>query len=206
MTEVEKDIKTLEGTLVEKEKKVNDGTNKVKKLSSKIKALEEDIKSIEDKLQKLLNDQQEARDLHQQYPKLIEDLKNAKEELALVKEELKSTQENLTVASADAKAKYDKYMAILKQYELEKLTYGTPKDAPTVEKPEFDMSKLVKPSKPADSTKPSSPALRDGNKEIERNKKQGAILPKTGENTKSSVFAGLIMLVTSIILKRRKVK
>ena len=68
------------------------------------------------------------------------------------------------------------------------------------------MSKLVKPSKPADSTKPSSPALRDGNKEIERNKKQGAILPKTGENTKSSVFAGLIMLVTSIILKRRKVK
>ena len=67
--------------MAENEKKINDGTNKVKKLASEIKGLEEDIKSIEDKLQKLLNDQQEARDLHQQYPKLIEDLKNAKEQV-----------------------------------------------------------------------------------------------------------------------------
>ena len=206
LAEVGKDIKTLEGTLAENEKKINDGTNKVKKLASEIKGLEEDIKSIEDKLQKLLNDQHEAQTLHAQYLKLVEDLKNAKKELALLKEELKSTQENLTAASADAKAKYDKYTAILKQYELEKLTYGTPKDAPTVEKPEFDISKLAKPSNPGDSNKPTSPTLRDKNKEIERNQKQGAVLPKTGENTKSSVFVGLIMLITSIILKRRIVK
>ena len=209
LTEVEKDIKTLEGALSENEKKVNDGTSKVKKLASEIKGLEEDIKSIEDKLQKLLNDQQEAQTLHAQYLKLVEDLKKVKEELTLAKEELKLAQENLTAASADVKAKYDKYTAILKQYELEKLTYGTTKDAPTIEKPEFDISKLVKPSKPDGSTKPTSPTLRDGNKEIERNQKRGAVLAKTGINTKSSVFVGIIMLVASLIMRlmsRRKTK
>ena len=115
--------------------------------------------------------------------------------------------------------KYDKYTAILKQYELEKLTYGTPKDAPTVEKPEFDISKLAKPSEPTDPSKPAnpinpakpaSPESRDENKtlgkELAHAKKQGVILPKTGENTKSSVFAGLILLVASLIMNLRKTK
>lgn len=89
LAEVGKDIKTLEGTLAENEKKINDGTNKVKKLASEIKGLEEDIKSIEDKLQKLLNDQQEAQTLHAQYLKLVEDLKNAKKGNGIIKRRVK---------------------------------------------------------------------------------------------------------------------
>ena len=87
-----------------------------------------------------------------------------------------------------------------------------PKDAPTVEKPEFDISKLAKPTDPSkptspvNPTKPTNPTLRAGNKEMEHNQKQRAILPNTGENTKSSVVVGLVLLAASIIIKRRKAR
>ena len=75
--------------------------------------------------------------------------------------------------------------------------FEIPKDAPTVEKPEFDISTLNKPTNPTTKAK---------EKEIVVNQKQGAILPKTGENTKSSVVVGLVLLAASIIIKRRKAR
>ena len=75
--------------------------------------------------------------------------------------------------------------------------FEVPKDAPTVEKLEFDISTLNKQTKPTTSIK---------EKEIAHVQKQGAILPKTGENTKSSVVAGLVLLAASIIIKRRKAR
>ena len=75
--------------------------------------------------------------------------------------------------------------------------FEIPKDAPTVEKPEFDISTLNKPTNPTTKAK---------EKEIVVKQKQGAILPKTGENTKSSVVVGLVLLAASIIIKRRKAR
>ena len=75
--------------------------------------------------------------------------------------------------------------------------FEVPKDAPTVEKLEFDISTLNKQTKPTTSIK---------EKEIAHVQKQGAILPKTGEDTKSSVVAGLVLLAASIIIKRRKAR
>ena len=75
--------------------------------------------------------------------------------------------------------------------------FEVPKDAPTVEKPEFDISTLNKPTNPTTKAK---------EKEIVVGQKQGAILPKTGENTKSSVVVGLVLLAASIIIKRRKAR
>ena len=75
--------------------------------------------------------------------------------------------------------------------------FEVPKDAPTVEKPESDISTLNKPTNPTTKVK---------EKEIVVGQKQGAILPKTGENTKSSVVVGLVLLAASIIIKRRKAR
>ena len=75
--------------------------------------------------------------------------------------------------------------------------FEVPKDAPTVEKLEFDISTLNKPTNPTTKAK---------EKEIVVDQKQRPILPKTGENTKSSVAVGLMVLVASLVLNRRKAK
>ena len=175
--------------------------------------------------------------------------------------------EKLEDANTKAKVAYDKYIAIQKQHELEKLTYAItkdtpvlekpefhfeipkdapvlekpefhfeipkdapvlekpefhfeipkdapvleksefkpgfalPHDAPILEKPEFDINSLNKPTKPVNSTN-STTIVEKGTSKTEK----GAILPKTGENSKSSVAVGLMVLVASLVLNRRKEK
>ncbi len=230
-TELDKlknELATIKADITAKEQEVD----KLKRLSEE-KAKEIDtrqgqIDAFDKLIAKVQADLDEQQRLYANRGAVEKALTKANEELARVKKELDLAKDELESLKGDAQTKQKKYNDIQKQYELEKLTYATtkdaptvekpefkfevPKDAPTVEKPEFDISKLAKPTDPSkptspvNPTKPTNPTLRAGNKEMEHNQKQRAILPKTGENTKSSVFAGLILLVVSLVMNRRKVK
>ena len=230
-TELDKlknELATIKADITAKEQEVD----KLKRLSEE-KAKEIDtrqgqIDAFDKLIAKVQADLDEQQRLDANRGAVEKALTKANEELARVKKELDLAKDELESLKGDAQTKQKKYNDIQKQYELEKLTYATtkdaptvekpefkfevPKDAPTVEKPEFDISKLAKPTDPSkptspvNPTKPTNPTLRAGNKEMEHNQKQRAILPKTGENTKSSVFAGLILLVVSLVMNRRKVK
>ena len=164
-------------------------------------------------------------ELKAKYDTIVKSLEIAKEELALAKDELDLAKEKLVEAKAEATVKYDNYVGVLKQYELETLVYAVDKDAPVLEKPEFDIKSLnnpTNPTSPINSTNPVNPinsanstnpteSVSSINSPIEGEKgtlhtKEGAILPNTGINAKSSVFAGIIMLVASLIMSRRKIK
>lgn len=211
------EIKALEDNLVAKEQAVRDAEVKVEEAKTEIASLTSDIQSLTDKLANLEREHTSALELRAKYEKIEKDLEIAKEELALAKEELDLEKEKLKDANTKAKLAYDKYIAIKKQHELEKLTYAVtkdtpvleklefhfeiPKDAPVLEKPEFDIKSLNKPTKPLNSTNSTS-VVEKGTSKTEK----GATLPKTGENSKSSVAVGLMALVASLVLKRRKAK
>lgn len=210
-------IKALEDNLVAKEQAVRDAEVKVEEAKTEIASLTSDIQSLTDKLANLEREHTSALELRAKYEKIEKDLEIVKEELALAKEELDLEKEKLKDANTKAKLAYDKYIAIKKQHELEKLTYAVtkdtpvleklefhfeiPKDAPVLEKPEFDIKSLNKPTKPLNSTNSTS-VVEKGTSKTEK----GATLPKTGENSKSSVAVGLMVLVASLVLKRRKAK
>ena len=261
------EIKALEDNLVAKEQAVRDAEVKVEEAKTEIANLTSDIQSLTDKLANLEREHTSALELRAKYEKIAKNLEIAKEELALAKEELDLEKEKLEDANTKAEVAYDKYIAIKKQHELEKLTYAvtkdapvleklefhfeipkdapvlekpefhfeipkdapvlekpeyhleTPKDAPVLEKPEFkpgfalphdapilekpefDINSLNKPTKPVNSIN-STTIVEKGTSKTEK----GAILPKTGENSKSSVAVGLMVLVASLVLKRRKAK
>ena len=211
------EIKALEDNLVAKEQAVRNAEAKVEEAKTEIANLTSDIQSLTDKLANLEREHTSALELRAKYDKIEKDLEIAKEELALAKEELDLEKEKLKGANTKAKLAYDKYIAIKKQHELEKLTYAVtkdtpvleklefhfeiPKDAPVLEKPEFDIKSLNKPTKPLNSTNSTS-VVEKGTSKTEK----GATLPKTGENSKSSVAVGLMVLVASLVLKRRKAK
>ena len=211
------EIKALEDNLVAKDQAVRDAEVKVEEAKREIASLTSDIQSLTDKLANLEREHTSALELRAKYEKIEKDLEIAKEELALAKEELDLEKEKLKDANTKAKLAYDKYIAIKKQHELEKLTYAVtkdtpvleklefhfeiPKDAPVLEKPEFDIKSLNKPTKPLNSTNSTS-VVEKGTSKTEK----GATLPKTGENSKSSVAVGLMVLVASLVLKRRKAK
>lgn len=230
---VTNEIKALEDNLVAKEQAVRNAEAKVEEAKTEIANLTSDIQSLTDKLANLEREHTSALELRAKYDKIEKDLEIAKEELALAKEELDLENEKLEDANTKAKVAYDKYIAIQKQYELEKLTYAVtkdtpvleklefhfeipkdapvlekpefhfeiPKDAPVLEKPEFDIKSLNKPTQTLNSTNSTTIVEKETS-----NTQKGAILPKTGEKSNSSVAVGLLVLVTSLVLNRRKAK
>ena len=211
------EIKALEDNLVAKEQAVRNAEAKVEEAKTEIANLTSDIQSLTDKLANLEREHTSALELRAKYDKIEKDLEIAKEELALAKEELDLEKEKLKDANTKAKLAYDKYIAIKKQHELEKLTdavtkdtpvleklefhFEIPKDAPVLEKPEFDIKSLNKPTKPLNSTNSTTIVEKETS-----NTQKGAILPKAGEKSNSSVAVGLMVLVASLVLNRRKAK
>ena len=211
------EIKALEDNLVAKEQAVRNAEAKVEEAKTEIDNLTSDIQSLTDKLANLEREHTSALELRAKYDKIEKDLEIAKEELALAKEELDLEKEKLKDANTKAKLAYDKYIAIKKQHELEKLTYAVtkdtpvlerlefhfeiPKDAPVLEKPEFNIKSLNKPTKPLNSTNSTTIVEKET-----LNTQKGAILPKAGEKSNSSVAVGLMVLVASLVLNRRKAK
>ena len=261
------EIKALEDNLVAKEQAVRNAEVKVEEAKTEIANLTSDIQSLTDKLANLEREHTSALELRAKYEKIAKDLEIAKEELALAKEELDLEKEKLEDANTKAEVAYDKYIAIKKQHELEKLTYAVtkdtpvlekpefhfeipkdapvlekpefhfeipkdapvlekpefhfeipkdapvlekpefkpgfalPHDAPILEKPEFDINSLNKPTKPVNSTNSTTIVEK-----VTSKTEKGATLPKTGENSKSSVAMGLMVLVASLVLNRRKAK
>ena len=219
------EIKASESDLVAKQNAVRNAEVKVEEAKTEVANLTSDIQSLTDKLANLEREYTSALELRDKYAIIVKDLEIAKEELALAKEELDLEKEKLKDANTKAKLAYDKYIAIQKQYELEKLVYAVDKDAPVLEKPEFDIKSLNNPTNttspinptnpvnPTNSTNSTNPtesvssiiSPTEGEKGT-LHTKEGAILPNTGINAKSSVFTGIIMLVASLIMSRRKIK
>ena len=211
--ELKKELEDIKAEATTKEQEVT----KLKRLSEsraeEIFKLEAQIDEIDKLLAQATTELEDQQRLDASRGAVKQALTKAQEELKIAQEELELANGELKSLQKIAQDKQDRYKTIKKQYELGDYLHATtkdapilekpefkfeiPKDAPTVEKPEFDISTLNKPTNPTTKAK---------EKEIVVKQKQGAILPKTGENTKSSVVVGLVLLAASIIIKRRKAR
>ena len=211
--ELKKELEDIKAEATTKEREVTELKRLSESRAEEIVKLEAQIDEIDKLLAQATTELEDQQRLDASRGAVKQALTKAQEELKIAQEELELANGELKSLQKIAQDKQDRYKTIKKQYELGDYLHATtkdtpilekpefkfkvPKDAPTVEKLEFDISTLNKQTKPTTSIK---------EKEIAHVQKQGAILPKTGENTKSSVVAGLVLLAASIIIKRRKAR
>ena len=211
--ELKKELEDIKAEATTKEQEVTELKRLSESRAEEIVKLEAQIDEIDKLLAQATTELEDQQRLDASRGAVKQALTKAQEELKIAQEELELANGELKSLQKIAQDKQDRYKTIKKQYELGDYLHATtkdapilekpefkfeiPKDAPTVEKPEFDISTLNKPTNPTTKAK---------EKEIVVNQKQGAILPKTGENTKSSVVVGLVLLAASIIIKRRKAR
>ena len=211
--ELKKELEDIKAEATTKEQEVTELKRLSESRAEEIVKLETQIDEIDKLLAQATTELEDQQRLDASRGAVKQALTKAQEELKIAQEELELANGELKSLQKIAQDKQDRYKTIKKQYELGDYLHATtkdapilekpefkfeiPKDAPTVEKPEFDISTLNKPTNPTTKAK---------EKEIVVNQKQGAILPKTGENTKSSVVVGLVLLAASIIIKRRKAR
>lgn len=211
--ELKKELEDIKAEATTKEQEVTELKRLSESRAEEIVKLEAQIDEIDKLLAQATTELEDQQRLDASRGAVKQALTKAQEELKIAQEELELANGELKSLQKIAQDKQDRYKTIKKQYKLGDYLHATtkdapilekpefkfeiPKDVPTVEKPEFDISTLNKPTNPTTKAK---------EKEIVVNQKQGAILPKTGENTKSSVVVGLVLLAASIIIKRRKAR
>ena len=204
--ELKKELEDIKAEATTKEQEVTELKRLSESRAEEIVKLEAQIDEIDKLLAQATTELEDQQRLDASRGAVKQALTKAQEELELANGELKSLQKI-------AQDKQDRYKTIKKQYELGDYLHATTKDAPILEKPEFkfeiskDAPTVEKPEFDISTlNKPTNPTTKAKEKEIVVNQKQGAILPKTGENTKSSVVVGLVLLAASIIIKRRKAR
>ena len=211
--ELKKELEDIKAEATTKEQEVTELKRLSESRAEEIVKLEAQIDEIDKLLAQATTELEDQQRLDASRGAVKQALTKAQEELKIAKEELELANGELKSLQKIAQDKQDRYKTIKKQYELGDYLHATTKDAPILEKPEFkfeiskDAPTVEKPEFDISTlNKPTNPTTKAKEKEIVVNQKQGAILPKTGENTKSSVVVGLVLLAASIIIKRRKAR
>ena len=226
--------KTLRDELV----KANDEVAKAEEKSAKAKAelieaqkLEEQakqaMKSLTDELDRLTNEITKAESekaelvtLKTEYAENVKLLATAKEDLEVSRALVSEAMVELADLQKDATEKFDAYLKVKRQYDMENLTWAVTKDTPVFELPEFDIKELDKLSKPS-TQKPSTkvPSTKvTTTKAIAQAPKFGKAsapkttvksderkLPNTGDTTTDLTGFGIVsMLMASYAMTMRR--
>lgn len=228
--------KTLRDELV----KANEEVAKAEEKSAKAKAelieaqkLEEQakvaMKSLTDELDRLASEiakteaeKDELVTLKAEYAENVKLLDKAKEDLEVSRALVSEAMVELADLQKDATEKFDAYLKVKRQYDMENLTWAVTKDTPVFELPEFDIKELDKLSKPSTSTqKPTTkvpstkvtttkaiaqaPKFGKANAPKATVKSDERKLPNTGDTTQDLTGFGLVsMLMASYAVTMRR--
>ena len=226
--------KTLRDELV----KANDEVAKAEVKSAKAKAelveaqkLEEQakqaMKSLTDELDRLTNEIAKAESekaelvtLKAEYTENVKLLAKAKEDLEVSRALVSEAMVELADLQKDATEKFDAYLKVKRQYDMENLTWAVTKDTPVFELPEFDIKDLDKLSQPSTqkpstkvpstkvtTTKTNAQAPKFGKASAPKTtvKSDERKLPNTGDTTTDLAGFGIVsMLMASYAMTMRR--
>ena len=226
--------KTLRDELV----KANDEVAKAEVKSAKAKAelveaqkLEEQAKqatkSLTDELDRLTNEIAKAESekaelvtLKAEYTENVKLLATAKEDLEVSRALVSEAMIELANLQKDATEKFDEYLKVKRQYDMENLTWAVTKDTPVFELPEFDIKELDKLSQPSTqkpstkvpstkvtTTKTNAQAPKFGKASAPKAtvKSDERKLPNTGDTTTDLAGFGIVsMLMASYAMTMRR--
>lgn len=226
--------KTLRDELV----KANEEVAKAEEKSAKAKAelieaqkLEEQakqaMKSLTNELDRLTNEITKAESekaelvtLKAEYAENVKLLAKAKEDLEISRSLVSEAMVELADLQKDATEKFDAYLKVKRQYDMENLTWAVTKDTPVFELPEFDIKELDKLSQPTTqkpstkvpstkvtTTKTNAQAPKFGKASAPKTtvKSDERKLPNTGDTTTDLAGFGIVsMLMASYAMTMRR--
>ena len=187
-----------------------------------MKTLTDELARLQAEIEKTELEKDELIKLKAEYDVNIKELAKANEDLETARKLISEALVELADLEKDATAKFDEYIKIKRQYDLENLTWAVLKDTPVFELPEFDLKELDKPT-----TKPVKPTVKTDvkvtkpvtTKAVEPKfgkasekvnvkttaKDEVRKLPNTGDTTTDLAGFGIVsMLMASYAVSRRK--
>ncbi len=210
------DLAKANSDLQEAKAKLESAVKNEEKLKSQLESLETELNSLNNKILNSTEEKQRLEYIKNNHALILKELEQARKDLAVSNKNAKDALENLKALEKDAKEKYDKYLQIKRQYDVENYTWGVTKNPPVFDLPELSPEEIEKTlennSKPLNTVSNvkrerfAKTSKFKGKALVKTKNKKNRVLPNTGSTSTSTTGVAVLLAAVAIAARKRRIK
>ena len=210
------DLAKANSELQEAKSKLDSAKKNEEKLKSELESLETELTSLNNKILNSTEEKARLEYIKTNHALILKELEQARKDLEVSNKDAKDVLENLKSLEKDVKAKYDKYLQIKRQYDMENYTWGVTKNPPVFDLPELSLEELEKTLENNTKTPDTVSKVKHerfaktskfkGKAIVKTINKKNKVLPNTGSTSTSTTGVAVLLAAVAIAARKRRTK
>ena len=210
------DLAKANSELQEAKSKLDSAKKNEEKLKSELKSLETELTSLNNKILNSTEEKERLEYIKNNHALILKELEKARKDLEVSSKNAKDALEALKSLEKDAQEKYNKYLQIKRQYDMENYTWGVTKNPPVVDLPELsaeDLEKILTNNTKTPDTVSNVKRERfaktskfKGKAIVKTINKKKKVLPNTGSTSTSTTGVAVLLAAVAIAARKRRIK
>lgn len=210
------DLAKANSELQEAKSKLDSAKKNEEKLKSQLESLETELTSLNNKILNSTEEKERLEYIKNNHALILKELEKARKDLEVSSKNAKDALEALKSLEKDAQEKYNKYLQIKRQYDMENYTWGVTKNPPVVDLPELsaeDLEKILTNNTKTPDTVSNVKRERfaktskfKGKAIVKTINKKKKVLPNTGSTSTSTTGVAVLLAAVAIAARKRRTK
>ena len=210
------DLDKANSELQEAKSKLDSAKKNEEKLKSELESLETELTSLNNKILNSTEEKERLEYIKNNHALILKELEKARKDLEVSSKNAKDALEALKSLEKDAQEKYNKYLQIKRQYDMENYTWGVTKNPPVVDLPELsaeDLEKILTNNTKTPDTVSNVKRERfaktskfKGKAIVKTINKKKKVLPNTGSTSTSTTGVAVLLAAVAIAARKRRTK
>lgn len=210
------DLAKANSELQDAKAKLDSAIKNEEKLKSQLESLETELASLNNKILNSTEEKARLEYIKNNHALILKELEKARKDLEVSNKNAKDALENLKALEKDAQVKYDKYLQIKRQYDMENYMWGVTKNPPVVDLPELsaeDLEKILENNTKTPDTVSSVKRERfaktskfKGKAIVKTTNKKKKVLPNTGSTSTSTTGVAVLLAAVAIAARKRRTR
>ena len=210
------DLAKANSELQEAKSKLDSAKKNEEKLKSELESLETELTSLNNKILNSTEEKERLEYIKNNHALILKELEKARKDLEVSSKNAKDALEALKSLEKDVQEKYNKYLQIKRQYDMENYTWGVTKNPPVVDLPELsaeDLEKILTNNTKTPDTVSNVKRERfaktskfKGKAIVKTINKKKKVLPNTGSTSTSTTGVAVLLAAVAIAARKRRTK
>ena len=210
------DLAKANSELQEAKSKLDSAKKNEEKLKSELESLEAELNSLNNKILNSTEEKARLEYIKNNHALILKELEKARKDLEVSNKNAKDALEALKALEKDAQVKYDKYLQIKRQYDMENYTWGVTKNPPVFDLPELsaeDLEKILENNTKTPDTVSNVKRKRfaktskfKGKAIVKTTNKKKKVLPNTGSTSTSTTGVAVLLAAVAIAARKRRTR
>lgn len=210
------DLAKANSELQDAKAKLDSAKKNEEKLKSELESLETELTSLNNKILNSTEEKERLEYIKNNHALILKELEKTRKDLEVSSKNAKDALEALKSLEKDAQEKYNKYLQIKRQYDMENYTWGVTKNPPVVDLPELsaeDLEKILTNNTKTPDTVSNVKRERfaktskfKGKAIVKTINKKKKVLPNTGSTSTSTTGVAVLLAAVAITARKRRTK